>query len=307
MRLKQICLSLGLGLAAMTPAAQAADWNNGAGGLKDHGGRAGIPVPAPIPVVETFKWYLRADVGGGVVTGGDPSERGMQYGLTDGDPASTPIGMDSTWFRNGFDTFAVGGVGAGAYITPRLRADATVDVRTKSDVTADGNYSYTGNPAVYDAITYPSGVQIRGSTVDKTDVHGTLALLNFYYDLTDRGTRFTPYIGLGVGAILRSMQRSHSSSEEAHDLASAGIGAIPGTARTYQATSKSHQLAPAVAATAGFAYTLDTGMVLDFNYRFAYLGGVDFATRIDPSSISRLTIDDTMEHALRAGVRWNVW
>ena len=63
-----------------------------------------------------------------------------------------------------------------------------------------------------------------------------------------------------------------------------------------------------------YNYTLSHGMVLDFNYRYTYLGGVDVSTNIgftSPTSpgaaTSRLNIGDTHEHALRAGIRWNVW
>jgi opacity protein-like surface antigen len=85
--------------------------------------------------------------------------------------------------------------------------------------------------------------------------------------------------------------------------------------RSFDGKAKTHQLAPAVAAMAGFTYNLNPGMVLDVGYRFTYIGAVDFSTHINFSqpidgqrqATSRLTIDDTYEHALRAGIRWNVW
>lgn len=315
MRLKKFCLSLGLGLLAAVPGVNAADWNNGAGGLKD-GGRTGVAIPAPIPVMETFKWYLRADIGGGLLKGGNPSAQGEIYGF-DRDPLEGPaFGMHSAWFNNGFDTFASGGVGAGLYLTPRLRADATIDVRTKNDIDVQGNYTYTGDPAIYNN---PLGTgytaRMNGTTREQTQVRGTLALANLYWDLTERGSTFVPYIGAGVGFVVRSLDRRHTTVETLYDTSTTpGVDTFVNNT-TITGQSKTHQLAPAAAAMAGFGYTLNQGMVLDFNYRYTYLGSVDVSTGLGYSAAiggvssvqNRLTIGDTHEHALRAGVRWNVW
>ncbi len=303
MRPKHICITLALALLATATTAEAADWNNGAGGLKDSRA-AGVPVPAPIPVAETFKWYLRVDAGLGLARGGDVTESGMQYGLIDGDPATTPFGMSSSWFNNGFDTFAMGGVGVGAYLSPRMRADVTIDARTKADTTASGSYSYFGNPAIFGA----TPVEIHGRTVEKIDIRSTVALANLYYDLGNRGG-LSPYVGVGAGFAVRSLDREHATHEIAYDT-TGGVYTTMFT-RDWGARSKAHQVAPAAAVTAGVNYALSPGMVLDFNYRFTYIGAVDTPTNISLGSgytvASRISVADTFEHALRAGVRWNVW
>ncbi|MDX2155287.1 MAG: opacity family porin [Hyphomicrobiaceae bacterium] len=314
MRLKTMCLSLGLALVPAATGAEAADWNSGAGSIKD--GRAGgISVPAPIPVTETFKWYLRADVGGGYMKEPQVSERGMTYGY-DRDPAEgPPFGMSPAWFNPDFDTFAVGGVGAGLYLTPRFRADVTVDVRTKSDVKAEGRYTYRGDPAIYDAGNTGRQVRFDGRTVEQTDVRATVALANLYWDLTERGSRFVPYIGLGAGFAVRSLDRRHTTAEIGTDVTDPA-NQTTFTAATFSGQTKAHQLAPAASATAGVGYTLGPGMVLDLNYRYTYIGEVDFSTQVAYGQIvagrqigasSRMTIGDTHEHTIRAGVRWNVW
>ena len=73
--MKRTTVLLSLGFAVLAAgSAQAGDWNNGAGVLvKDSGGMAGVPVPAPTPAAESFHWYVRADLGyafksAGVVT-----------------------------------------------------------------------------------------------------------------------------------------------------------------------------------------------------------------------------------------------
>lgn len=313
MQLKKLSLSLCLALAAPSMAADAADWNKGSS-IKDY--RAGVPVPVPVPVADTFKWYLRADVGGGLYTGGDPAFEGNMYGF-DRDPAEGPaFGIQSSWFGNTFDTFAVGGVGVGAYLTPRIRADVTVDARTPTKLGSQGNYSYTGDPAYYNN---PLGsgfdARINGTTTEHIEVRGLMSLANVYFDLAERGSRFVPYVGGGVGFVVRSIQRTHNTEEVLYDLTSTAPVPLEVNRTYFQGKSKAHQLAPAAALMAGFGYTLDSGMVLDFNYRFAYVGEVESRTQINYSAningvetvSSKLKLGDLQEHAIRAGVRWNVW
>jgi opacity protein-like surface antigen len=135
-------------------------------------------------------------------------------------------------------------------------------------------------------------------------VRDTVGLFNLYWDFTERGTRFVPYIGAGIGFAVRTIDRWHQSTETLTD--ETVVPPAPISRPSLSGKNKAHQAAVAAAAQAGFAYTLDQGMVLDFSYRFAYIGGVDAAMPINGVS-SRLSIGDTFEHALRAGIRWNVW
>lgn len=312
MRLQTLCLSLGLVCAAATPEAMAADWNKG-GSIKDRGG---IAVPAPIPVQETFKWYLRADVGGGLYSGGDATTVGNIYGF-DRDPAEgPPFGLMPAWFNGGFDTFAVGGIGAGLYIGPRLRADVTVDTRTPSKFDVEGRYMFRGDPAIYDNPT-GSGYEARisGHAREQIQVRTSVALANLYLDLAERGSRFVPYIGAGVGFGVRSIDRRHTTVETLYDLTTNSPTWTVVNQTTHSAKSRAAVWTPAAALMAGFGYTLDAGMVLDFGYRFAYVGEVDHTTNIGfgalingvGSGASKLSLGETHEHAIRAGVRWNVW
>jgi len=307
MRLTKLCLTMGLAFVATASTALAADYDRGS--LKDRGG---VPVPAPIPVVETFKWYLRADVGGGIADGPNASTSPI-YGL-DRDPLEGPaFGATSSWFSGDFDTFAMGGVGVGAYLSPSFRADVTVDVRSKGDAHINQQYSYTGDPALFS----PGGgsvYQIEGDTREHTEVRSTVALANLYWDLTERGSRFVPYVGAGVGFAVRSIDRDHSTVEDLYDVTNPANPAYSGS-QTFTGNGKTHQLAFAAAGTAGVGYTLSPGMVLDVSYRYTYIGAVDFSQNIaisdgvnGPTNVmSKLSIGDTHEHALRAGVRWNIW
>lgn len=298
MRLTALSVSLGLTCLAPLAGAQAADWNNGSGGIKDYA-LGGVAVPAPIPLAEGYGWYLRGDIGIGLLSGGGAKESGLVYGL-DRDPADGPaFGTSSSWFHNEFDSFALAGVGVGAYFTNRWRGDITVDGRTSNSDTANASYSYNQAPAA----PGPATTRVVGTVYDKSEVHSILALANLYYDFANsHDSRFVPYVGLGVGTAIRSVSRSNATNEAEVDIATNTTTLT----RQYGGSRKTYDIAPAAAATVGLAYTIKPGILLDVNYRFTYLGSVEFSTQVANQS-SRLQIGDTFEHALRAGIRWNVW
>ena len=214
--------------------------------------------------------------------------------------------MSSSWFQGDFKTFIQGGVGVGAYFSPRLRGDVTVDVRTRSKVDTFGTYSYAEWTHV-PLPGAPTGNTVNGTTGETTALRSTVTLANLYYDFTDRGAGFTPYVGIGAGFAVRELDRRSTTTEEIVD----GTGAAVGE-RTYTGSGKAHVIVPAAAATAGVAYALSAGVVLDFNYRFTYMGAADFSTAMknstgDTIAKSVMSIGDTYEHTLRAGLRWNVW
>ena len=296
MTVKRTLLGLGLVcLAAMSSPAIAADWTRGASNAY-----RSMYVPAPRPVPETFNWYFRADLGLGLQHGLSLSENGLLYGDDGGVPlgTGTPFGMNSAWFNDDFDTFFVGGVGVGMYLSPRWRGDITVDARTATNADADGSYRYQ--------LTAAPGNFVEGTVRERTEVRNTVALANLYLDLSQRGSGVTPYIGAGIGFAVRSIDRDHTTTEIVED----GGGALVGPGSTFTGQGKAHQVAPAAAVMAGLAYSVTPGTVIDISYRFTWIGGVDASTRITngfDTYNSRLTIGDSIDHQIRAGLRWNVW
>lgn len=297
--MKRAFLGLGLAcLAAVSSPATAADWTRGANtAYRD------MYVPAPRPVPETFKWYVRADIGMGLQQGLSISENGVLYGQNGGvplgDPLETPFGMNSAWFNDDFDTFFVGGVGIGMYLSPRWRGDITVDARTATSGDAEGSYRYEiWAPG-------PTGTFMEGTVRENVDVRNTVTLANLYYDLSQRGSGLTPYIGAGVGFAVRSIDREHITTQVIDDGTPPPINQAG-----YSGSGKAHQIAPAAAVMAGFAYSVSPGTVIDVGYRFTWIGDVDMSMRVTRGTDtyqSRLTIGDSFDHQIRAGLRWNVW
>ncbi|NJM57441.1 MAG: P44/Msp2 family outer membrane protein [Synechococcales cyanobacterium RU_4_20] len=146
---------------------------------------------------------------------------------------------------------------------------------------------------------------MEGTVRENVDVRNTVALVNLYYDMSQRGSGVTPYIGAGVGFAVRSIDRNHTTTE----VMDTG-GPVPIPFQSFSGEGKAHQVAPAAAVMAGLAYSVSPGTVIDLSYRFTWIGSVDMSTRISNGTDtynSRLTIGDSFDHQIRAGLRWNVW
>lgn len=292
-------LSLGLALAASAVPAIAGDFNNGDPAYRGYGRRGGTPVPAPMPIPETFNWYIRADIGLGLSNTPSVSESGLVFGSTD---SIAPFGASSSWFNPDFETFVTYGLGVGYYVTPRWRMDVTFDVRSQAQIRANGSYTYTQYdlpPAV--AAPALTGNNVNGSMNESITIRGAAGLFNVYYDLADR-SRFTPYVGAGIGFVINEVNRRHFTTETVTD---ALTGAVIGS-RGNSGNDVEHSISMAAMLTAGLSYTLWTSTVLDLNYRYMYLGGSNVGITV-AGNRSLLEIGDLHEHQLRAGVRWNIW
>ncbi len=297
-------LSLSLGFAALVLAsntAAAGGWNYGAG-VKDFG-PAAVPVPAPVPVPEYVRYYFRLDAGVGLGDSASGSEQGYLYGE---DALGGPSSIPSAWFNNDFETFVTLGAGAGVYVGNGFRLDMTAETRSEGKVKINGGYQYVA-PA-----SGGSYEQVRGRVDDETTLRGGIFLFNAYYDF-DRGptSRFTPYIGAGIGFAWNELKRNHSTSEFSR-LCNTGSGCSGAFwRRDFESVQdKTHDITVAASAMAGLSYRISDYALLDLNYRYVFLGSTDHGLTIDGGSFggnSKVSIGETHEHQLRAGVRFEVF
>jgi opacity protein-like surface antigen len=294
-------LIAGAAVVILPGAANAGDWNSGAGSIKDYG-RAAVPVPAPVPVPDyAARWYLRGDASFGWLHAPSAGESGMTFGATDSPGATgpAPFGTSPAWFTKDFDTSASWGIGVGHYWSPRFRTDITADVASQQEIKGSGGYGYTQHGyilGVYQALNST----ISGSISDKTTLkHGTV-LFNAYYDLaSNRG--FTPYIGAGLGVSVNELERSVSWSE----YICAAACASPAARAQQSAHAKTHNATFAWAFMVGTTYDLTRETKLDLNYRYLHIAGSHIDTPINGFN-SRVSYGDFGEHQLRAGIRWNI-
>lgn len=293
-------------LAAAMGSASAADIAEGygRGGIKD--GPVGIPVPVPIPIPESFSWYVRIDAGVGFKSAPSVSESGLASSL--GRPRSaaddlvpgslvTALGpIDSD-----FDMSANFSLGVGYYFTPNLRGDITVNTHGRGETKQLGSYSYqiqqSNDPNIQRTIV--------GTAEDRSILRSVTTMANVYYDILPRG-RFTPYIGAGLGFSVNEMERKLTGTE--YCVASMGLAQNCTNInqifyQDYKSNEKSHSVTLAASGTAGVAIQISNGTLLDLNYRVTYIGGTQAELK---GTSSVLTYGDTVEHALRAGLRWNI-
>lgn len=298
-------------LGATSVTAAAADWNNGAGSYKDMRGSAAVPVPAPTPIpLYSANWYMRLDAGLGFNSGGDADENGVLYGIYDS-PGATgpePFGSRPAWLSSDFDTFGSLGGGVGYYWSDRIRTDVTLEVRTKAEAAIDGRESYLSHS--YDAFgvwTPDSNTQVNVDMRDTTSTRSVFSLVNAYYDFGNhRG--FSPYVGAGIGISYNELVRHHSTTETTCDpVTGCGTEAVRSQ---FSADGKSSTFTLAAALTAGMSYSLSDITALDFNYRMLYIGGTNVRMPITDGSgntfRSNVALDSTLEHQLRAGLRFNI-
>lgn len=298
---------------ALTAAALAAAMGNagaadiaegyGRGGIKD--GPVGIPVPVPIPVPESFNWYVRIDAGVGFKAAPSVSESGLasafgrpRSAADDLVPGSLAVSLGP--IESDFDMSANFSLGVGYYFTPNLRGDITVNTHGRGETKQLGNYTY-------DTTNFDGTITrvINGTAEDRSILRSVTTMANVYYDILPRG-RFTPYIGAGLGFSINEMERKLTGTEVC--VASIGL-AQNCTAinqifyQDYKTNEKSHSVTLAASATAGVAVQISNGTLLDLNYRATYIGGTQAELK---GTSSVLTFGDTVEHALRAGLRWNI-
>ncbi len=165
------------------------------------------------------------------------------------------------------DVFTAG-AGIGVYLRDSFRADITVDYRWDADVT--GVNTVTGNQHT-------------------TEVDSILVLGNVYYDFLDRD-RFTPYVGVGAGFVKHD-SRDRRVFTNGQQVAM-GDGA------------DSSELA--LAAMAGFSYTIHKGLLVDAGYRYLYLGDTK-TLPINNPQFGALEINEMQAHELRFGLRYEIY
>ncbi len=186
------------------------------------------------------------------------------------------------------------GGGIGYYINKNWRTDFTLEQRFNSDVTS--TYAFNGGAATADA---------------KFGLKSTLGLFNLYYDFDTR-TRFTPYVGAGLGWV------DHKTS----------VGSVVDNCGCTSTIDSGSNTSVAGALMAGVAVNL-TGrgpsagsgegyaggevarnLYLDVGYRFLYLGdaktgAINANTPLPVVVAADPTVSEIHAHEFRVGLRYD--
>jgi opacity protein-like surface antigen len=183
------------------------------------------------------------------------------------------------------------GFGFGMYFSPNIRGDLTLDWLGKSEVRGTIN----------DGTATVQGERQFG-------LRNMVGLANLYYDFDTR-SRFTPYLGVGLG-VSRNTTTNGMIVIQGCDAANGGTAANCGA--SLEGATKTNA---AGALMAGFSAKLGDRWTLDAGYRFLYLGDANTGdvkiTRIVnnpawPQSITPISIHDQYAHQFRVGMRMDV-
>ena len=301
MKLKALTISLSLLVfcGSIGPL-MAGEWDDGASSIKDYGnGPIAVPAPVPIPVFKAV-WYFRGDIGAGFAGGPNGSEEGLVYGR---DRAAGTFNLPVGFLEDGKDTLVTIGGGVGYYWNNFVRTDVTAEWRSANHVNFEGTYRYLGTGA--------AGSRVNGEVQDRSSIGGGVFLFNAYYDFY-RGEHsdWTPYVGGGLGFSWDRIDRTHITKEKLCPLGGGpGSCAQRGFREHLVAGNKTDSVSFAAAVMAGVGYRFSENVSFDFNYRFLYIGGTEVELGVDGRNFgggSLVTIDDTFEHQLRAGLRFDV-
>jgi opacity protein-like surface antigen len=244
------------------------------GSLKDRY----APVYAPSPSVAG--WYVRGDVGWSTHDAPTMVESG-RYDLFD-------THIDNTWTLGG---------GIGRYVSPSVRVDVTYDRRLEADA--------RGTMSDVPGFPFPGGTREFGLTSD-------VFLANVYYDFNAR-SRFTPYIGLGLG-FTRNVTSTGSVTDNCGcdgEIEGATKWSVAGAFMTGVSINFGDRGAPAYSNSIKDApvYTDSRGRWhLDAGYRLLYLGEANTGdiTSICCGNSGDPHVRDIWAHELRVGMRMDI-
>ncbi len=183
------------------------------------------------------------------------------------------------------------GFGLGMYFSPNIRGDLTLDVMSKGSVHGTIN---------------EINATVQGER--QFGLRNMVGLANLYYDFDTR-SRFTPYLGVGLGF---SRNTTTAGTIVINDCAAAYGGIAAGCAADISGATRT---STAGALMAGFSAKLGDRWSLDAGYRFLYLGDahtgdIKITRAVNnaawPQSITPVTVHDNYAHQFRVGMRMDV-
>jgi opacity protein-like surface antigen len=309
MKFHKAWLAAGLVLAISAAPACAADW----GGIKDIGGGVPVPVPAPAPV-PTFDadsdWYV------GLAIGGDISQSAT---ISDTDTDYLGNSSPGVFARNSSDIGAapIFGLNFGRYITPSLRAEIAFDYSPDQEISEKGAWGYLATNSAPNFVAGVGGIDTNQYSITRTDtvkLARTTGLVNLLYDI-HTGTRFTPYIGGGLGFSWRKITRSYTESATCIDATNSIIGpyaagtcsgnpALPPIA-TYPTSGSSakDQIDFAAAVQAGIGYEINEWITWDNGWQMLWEGGAISSTAPSAAGDNTIVYKDAVIQQVRSGIR----
>ncbi len=297
-----LALSLGLLISATGVAFGEGTYVYGDGSTKDYA--AGTPVPAPMPVpMQDAQWYLRLDIGGSFV--GDVGVDIVGGGAIARGASDVPTSI-----------FGEGGFGY--RFNKNFRADFTSSFHDGYDLSDSAPLTFQASLSAPDP-GVPGDTLTNDYDVVRTDEiqmkQQSTNLVNLYYDLANE-SRFTPYVGVGVGMTYVNIERITSETATCFQGTRAPVPgtptpacfAQPGAAViTSSSAEEKHEWLFSGALMAGFSYDVNEYIALDAGYRLLYSPGTIKRSAPTLTGSSQVAWEDFLHHQFRTGVRLKIF
>lgn len=297
----------GLALAAGCTPVLAADW----GSVKDMGGvPVPVPAPAPVPVYDADSdWYVGLAIGGNILQDAKIRNTDIDYL---GDMSDGVFARDS----DDIGTSPIFSGSFGRYITPSLRWEIAVDYSPDSQISNSNRLGYLASNSAPKFSGGTISFDTNAYAITRTDtvkLARTTGLINLLYDIPT-GTRFTPYIGGGVGFSWRSLRRTYSENAVCIGAANSDSGLYmpagscsgnpalsPGGQMS--GSSSKQQIDFAAAVQAGIAYDINDSITWDNGWQMLWEGGAIASAAPSASGENRIVYKDSVLQQFRSGIR----
>jgi opacity protein-like surface antigen len=165
----------------------------------------------------------------------------------------------------------------------------------------------TINTATYD-VTRTENIKYEQDT----------GMLNFYYDFRNT-TRFTPYLGAGIGVTYRQLTRTSSEFAQCGSVVNNGVPPptpaptcanstgsgqpLPNTSTITEGTETKKSWDLAAALMAGVSVQVTDSILWDTGYRYMWQNGGLTVSSMTLAGTSDITIEDIGQHQFRTGIR----
>jgi opacity protein-like surface antigen len=252
----------------------------------------GLPTaPYAAPMAEASGWYLRGDIGVGILDGKP------EIVDTTGFVSPTVVKGHNPNFGNA----GLIGVGVGYQYNSWLRGDITVDYRTKADVKfGDKACSGPGGNVAGTTCAVPTLGATNFFDAYNGKVSSLAVLANGYVDLgTWNG--LTPYLGAGVG--FASIKASGFTDTGWSQSAAVANAPVFSSYPVYYSDKTKTNFAWAVMA--GVGYDVSSNLKLELGYRYLNMGSLNGAAPICPNATcGNVNVAKLDSHEFKLGMRW---
>jgi opacity protein-like surface antigen len=282
-------------------------------GIREVGAPVPVPVPAPMPV-PTFDadsdWYVGLAIGANLSQSASIRDTDIDY-----------LGAESpgVWARDSGDMGAspIFGLNFGRYITPSLRAEIAVDYSPDAKISKDGKLGYIVTNSAPNFDPGVGGIDTNGYLVSRTDtvkLSRTTMLVNLIYDI-HTGTRFTPYIGGGIGFTWRKLRRNYTESATCIGATNSldpglyppgdcsGNTSLPPDGSTVSGSDTKEQLDFAAAVQAGISYNITDSIVWDNGWQMLWEDNAIASSAPSASGTNKIVFKDSVLQQFRSGLR----